>query len=75
MGVGLSLAQADRGAAGAAEVDHALATLAGDLRIPGEAQRLLRPVAARMSTSTRPAYYAVFFYDPDAIKLEIVHRP
>lgn len=22
-----------------------------------------------------PAYYAVFFYDPDGIKLEIVHRP
>ncbi|MBA3746743.1 MAG: VOC family protein [Solirubrobacterales bacterium] len=22
-----------------------------------------------------PGYYAVFFYDPDAIKLEIVHRP
>ena len=22
-----------------------------------------------------PGYYAVFFYDPDAIKLELVHRP
>jgi glyoxylase I family protein len=22
-----------------------------------------------------PAYYAVFFYDPDGIKLEVVHRP
>jgi hypothetical protein len=22
-----------------------------------------------------PGYYAVFFYDPDAIKLEIVHVP
>jgi glyoxylase I family protein len=22
-----------------------------------------------------PHYYAVFFYDPDGIKLEIVHRP
>ena len=22
-----------------------------------------------------PGYYAVFFYDPDQIKLEIVHRP
>ena len=22
-----------------------------------------------------PGYYAVFFYDPDSIKLEIVHRP
>jgi glyoxylase I family protein len=22
-----------------------------------------------------PGYYAVFFYDPDAIKLEIVHKP
>ncbi len=22
-----------------------------------------------------PGYYAVFFYDPDGIKLEIVHRP
>ncbi|MEA2143997.1 MAG: hypothetical protein QOI64_2427 [Solirubrobacteraceae bacterium] len=22
-----------------------------------------------------PGYYAVFFYDPDRIKLEIVHRP
>jgi catechol 2,3-dioxygenase-like lactoylglutathione lyase family enzyme len=22
-----------------------------------------------------PGYYAVFFHDPDGIKLEIVHRP
>jgi catechol 2,3-dioxygenase-like lactoylglutathione lyase family enzyme len=22
-----------------------------------------------------PGYYAVFFYDPDGIKLELVHRP
>jgi catechol 2,3-dioxygenase-like lactoylglutathione lyase family enzyme len=22
-----------------------------------------------------PGYYAVFFYDPDGIKLEIVHKP
>jgi catechol 2,3-dioxygenase-like lactoylglutathione lyase family enzyme len=22
-----------------------------------------------------PGYYAVFFYDPDSIKLEIVHKP
>jgi catechol 2,3-dioxygenase-like lactoylglutathione lyase family enzyme len=22
-----------------------------------------------------PGYYAVFFYDPDAIKLELLHRP
>jgi hypothetical protein len=22
-----------------------------------------------------PGYYAVFFYDPDGIKLEILHRP
>jgi catechol 2,3-dioxygenase-like lactoylglutathione lyase family enzyme len=22
-----------------------------------------------------PGYYAVFFYDPDGIKLEVVHRP
>jgi glyoxylase I family protein len=25
--------------------------------------------------SYTPGYYAVFFYDPDGIKLEIVHRP
>jgi catechol 2,3-dioxygenase-like lactoylglutathione lyase family enzyme len=22
-----------------------------------------------------PGYYAVFFYDPDGLKLELVHRP
>jgi predicted lactoylglutathione lyase len=22
-----------------------------------------------------PGYYAVFFYDPDGIKLEVLHRP
>ena len=22
-----------------------------------------------------PGYYAVFFYDPDGLKLEVVHRP
>ena len=22
-----------------------------------------------------PGYYAVFFYDPDGIKLELLHRP
>ena len=27
------------------------------------------------STSYTPGYYAVFFYDPDGIKLELLHRP
>jgi hypothetical protein len=28
-----------------------------------------------MAPRSTPGYYAVFFYDPDGIKLEIVHRP
>src|ERR1700730_1318468 len=40
----------------------------------------LREQDARMESDPReydyaPGYYAVFFYDPDGIKLELVHRP
>ena len=34
-----------------------------------------RSRASRRSTRTSPGYYAVFFYDPDGLKLEIVHVP
>ena len=34
-----------------------------------------RSRAAPRSTRTSSGYYAVFFYDPDGIKLEIVHIP
>jgi catechol 2,3-dioxygenase-like lactoylglutathione lyase family enzyme len=40
----------------------------------------LREQGARVESEPReydytPGYYAVFFYDPDGIKLEIMHRP
>ena len=41
----------------------------------GSSARARRSRARRGSTATSPGYYAVFFYDPDGIKLEIVHVP
>jgi catechol 2,3-dioxygenase-like lactoylglutathione lyase family enzyme len=40
----------------------------------------LRGQGARIESDAReydyaPGYYAVFFYDPDGIKLELLHRP
>jgi catechol 2,3-dioxygenase-like lactoylglutathione lyase family enzyme len=40
----------------------------------------LREQGARIESEPReydyaPGYYAVFFYDPDGIKLELLHRP
>lgn len=45
-----------------------------------ERARWLREQAATIESGPReyhytPGYYAVFFYDPDGIKLEIVHVP
>jgi glyoxylase I family protein len=53
-------------APGRAAVDEAARWLAG------------RGVAIEGGPGERhytPGYYAVFFYDPDGIKLEVVHRP
>ena len=41
----------------------------------GSPSRAWRSRAARGSTTTCPGYFAVFFFDPDGIKLEIVHVP
>ena len=30
---------------------------------------------SRLEYDYTPGYYAVFFYDPDGIKLELLHRP
>ena len=32
------------------------------------------PLGSKFSDDT-PGYYAVFFFDPDGIKLELLHRP
>ena len=45
-----------------------------------ERARWLRTEGARIESAPAeygytPGYYAVFFYDPDGIKLELLHRP
>jgi hypothetical protein len=37
--------------------------------------KALKSRATRKEYDYRPGYYAGFFYDPDGIKLEIVHVP
>ena len=59
---------------------HHLAFSAASRSTVDERAAWLRAQGAEIESGPReygytPGYYAVFFYDPDAIKLELVHRP
>ena len=59
---------------------HHVAFAARSRRRVDERARWLSKREARIESGPKaygytPGYYAVFFYDPDGIKLEIVHRP
>jgi catechol 2,3-dioxygenase-like lactoylglutathione lyase family enzyme len=59
---------------------HHIAFSASSRAVVGERAEWLREQGATIESGPEeygytPGYYAVFFYDPDAIKLEIVHRP
>ena len=59
---------------------HHLAFAAESREQVDERAAWLRERGARIESEPReynykPGYYAVFFYDPDGIKLEIVHSP
>jgi glyoxylase I family protein len=59
---------------------HHVAFAASSRSEVDERARWLRDQGARIESDPKeydytPGYYAVFFYDPDGIKLEIVHRP
>jgi len=80
--VALSLRQAtvdrpyDRYAVGV----HHVAFKAPSREAVDERHEWLKQTGAQIESAPReydytPGYYAVFFYDPDGIKLEIVHRP
>ncbi len=59
---------------------HHIAFAAASRAVVDERARWLRERGAEIESEPReydysPGYYAVFFYDPDGIKLEIVHQP
>jgi glyoxylase I family protein len=59
---------------------HHLALEAGSRAVVNERAQWLREQGAEIESGPEeysyvPGYYAVFFYDPDGIKLEIVHVP
>jgi catechol 2,3-dioxygenase-like lactoylglutathione lyase family enzyme len=59
---------------------HHLCFYAGSRAVVDERWAWLRERGAAIESEPReyaytPGYYAVFFYDPDGIKLEILHRP
>lgn len=59
---------------------HHLAFAASSRATVDERAAWLREQGATIESGPReyaytPGYYAVFFHDPDAIKLELVHRP
>jgi glyoxylase I family protein len=59
---------------------HHIAFTAPSRAVVDERFQWLGAQGARIESSPReydygPGYYAVFFYDPDGIKLEIVHQP
>jgi catechol 2,3-dioxygenase-like lactoylglutathione lyase family enzyme len=59
---------------------HHLAFVAADRAQVDERAAWLRERAAEIESGPEeydytPGYYAVYFYDPDGIKLELVHRP
>jgi len=59
---------------------HHLALEAGSRSAVNERAEWLRAQGAEIESGPeeywyQPGYYAVFFYDPDGVKLEIVHVP
>jgi catechol 2,3-dioxygenase-like lactoylglutathione lyase family enzyme len=59
---------------------HHLAFAAASREVVDERAEWLRRQGAAIESGPEeygytPGYYAVFFYDPDGIKLELVHRP
>ena len=59
---------------------HHLALEAGSRQAVNERAEWLRAQGAEIESGPEeywytPGYYAVFFYDPDGLKLEIVHVP
>ena len=59
---------------------HHLALEAGSRAVVNERAEWLRAQGAEIESGPEeysyvPGYYAVFFYDPDGLKLEIVHVP
>jgi glyoxylase I family protein len=59
---------------------HHLAFAAPSREVVDERAAWLRAEGATIESGPEeygytPGYYAVFFYDPDGIKLELVHRP
>ncbi len=59
---------------------HHLAIGVESREVVEERARWLRSVGAEIESGPReydyvPGYYAVFFYDPSGIKLEVVHKP
>lgn len=59
---------------------HHLAFAAQSREAVDERARWLREAGARLESEPReydytPGYYAAFFFDPDGLKLEIVHKP
>lgn len=78
--VGLRAATAEREPDRYATGLHHLAFGARSRRRVDERARWLHDAGAEIESGPReydytPRYYAVFFRDPDGIKLEIVHRP
>jgi glyoxylase I family protein len=59
---------------------HHIALRAGSREVVDERAAWLRETGATIESGPAeydysPGYYAVFFYDPDGVKLEIVHQP
>jgi catechol 2,3-dioxygenase-like lactoylglutathione lyase family enzyme len=79
--VGLREAQSESGPVDRYAVGlHHLAVLAPSREAVDERARWLRDLGAEIESEPReydymPGYYAVFFHDPDGLKLEIVHIP
>jgi catechol 2,3-dioxygenase-like lactoylglutathione lyase family enzyme len=79
--VGLREAQSESGPVDRYAVGlHHLAVLAPSREAVDERARWLRDLGAEIESEPREydymrGYYAVFFHDPDGLKLEIVHIP
>jgi catechol 2,3-dioxygenase-like lactoylglutathione lyase family enzyme len=59
---------------------HHIALAVDSRAVVDERAQWLRSVGAKIESGPAeydysPGYYAVFFYDPDGIKLELVHEP
>jgi glyoxylase I family protein len=79
--VGLRAAQSDSGPVDRYAVGlHHLALLADSRETVDECAKWLHERGAELESEPReyeymPGYYAVFFFDPDGLKLEILHVP